>query len=86
MITEEISVQIERDLVKALDDIKVEKGMTDAEWGDRAFDKEKAGRRKIQNLKQGLIRLRVGDFVKMSRALEAPTSRLFDRALDKNGL
>ena len=86
MLTEDVAVQIERDLLKALDVLKVEKGWTDAQWGDEAFKDEKSGRRKIQNLKHGLIRLRVGDFVKLSNALGAQTSRIFDKALDGNGL
>ena len=86
MLSEETTVQIERDLLKILDELKSKKGWTDAQWGDEAFRDEKNGRRKVQNLKHGLVRLRVGDFVKLSHALDAPTARIFDNALDRNGL
>jgi hypothetical protein len=86
MISEEIAVQIERDLLKALDAIKTEKGMTDLQWGESAFKGERNGRRKVQNLKHEKIRLRVGDFVKLCDALEANATRIFDNALEANKL
>ena len=86
MIDEGLAVQIEQDILKKLDKIKAEKGMTDVQWGDVAFAGDRSGRRKIQNLKHMGIRLRVGDFVRLCKALDADPTRILGNALDSNNL
>lgn len=86
MVTEDIAVQVEKDILKKLDQIKAEKGMTDVQWGDLAFEGDRSGRRKVQNLKHMGIRLRVGDFVRLCKALDADPARILGNALDSNNL
>lgn len=86
MINEDLAVQIEQDILKRLDRIKTEKGMTDIQWGDAAFAGDRSGRRKVQNLKHMGIRLRVGDFVRLCKALDEEPTRILGNALDSNNL
>lgn len=83
---EEQAVQVEKDILKRLDQIKTEKGITDVQWGDLAFSGEKNGRRKVQNLKHMGLRLRVGDFIQLCAALEVDPARILSNALDTNNL
>lgn len=85
-MTEEQAVQVEKDILKILDTIKTEKGITDVQWGDLAFSGEKNGRRKVQNLKHMGLRLRVGDFIQLCAALNEEPVRILGKALDTNNL
>ena len=83
---EEQAMQVEKDILKRLEQIKTEKGITDVQWGDLAFAGAKNGRRKVQNLKHMGLRLRVGDFIQLCAALNVDPARILSSALDTNNL
>jgi hypothetical protein len=91
-VTGAVALKIERDIIEKLDQIKRENGLTDEEWGRKAFKDDPINfRRKIQNLKKPQAngnpqRLNVGDLVRLCAPLKKDPARILSDALGGNGL
>ena len=91
MIQEGTAMKIERDIIDYLDSLEKEKGLTDEKWGSLAFEGNRKGQRKVQNLKRpqanGLPqKLCVADFVRLCAPLGIDPAKVLTKALLDNNL
>lgn len=90
-ITEELSLEIERRIVELLQEARKEQGLSELEWGRRAYPEIADPRRKIQALKNNQgngqpQRLRVGDMTRLAKAIGCDPVRIYSKVLDEKNL
>ena len=90
-LTEELAVEVERKVFDLLQEIRKEKGLSELEWGKKAYPEISDPRRKIQALKNNQgngqpQRLKVGDMTRLAKALDCDPVRLYSKALDEKSL
>lgn len=90
-MNEELAVEVERRIIEILQEVRKERGLSELEWGKRAYPEIADPRRKIQALKNNQgngqpQRLKVGDMTRLAKALGYDPVRLYSRALDEKKL
>ncbi len=83
----EVAVLVERKIVEILDNIRNEKGLSEAAWGKLAYPDDKDPRRKIQSIRNKQSngqpqRIRVQDLILLSKALGEDPARVLAKAMD----